>query len=76
MIDRSIAEKCDFIEIPKFAQDVFADTLGSNPLLILSPFILESIDDIFEFIRIYTPLREGLHHGVYDLRAVIWLALS
>ena len=76
MIDRCIPKKGDLIEITELTKDISSNTLRSDPLFILCPFIFESIDSIFEFFRIEASLRQGFHHRAHDLRTVIWLTLS
>ena len=43
VIDRCISEEGNFIEISELAQDISADTLGRDSLLVLSPLILERV---------------------------------
>lgn len=76
VVNRSISKKCNLIKITKFSQNISTNTLGSNSLLILSPFIFESIDHIFKFFWIECSLCQGFYHGICNLCTIIWLALS
>lgn len=76
VVDRSISEKCDFIEVTELAEYITSNSFRSDSLLVLCPLILECIDDIIDFLRIVFSFYECFHHRIHDFCAVVWFTLS